>query len=137
MGKLYISYPMVESIKEISIEKQQYDDFYLPLSESANYKRRVGGVSDFSDFRKITKNMWYAACNASVKQALLIVSFGNKSDYQKYIEQVGQKQIYDAQKKRFVQLNNAIGILNSVPLFLIEYYGETFWNMVVTDSASM
>lgn len=36
----------------------------------------------------------------------------------------------DAQKEKFIDENRVIGILNSIPLFLIEYYDESFWNMI-------
>lgn len=41
LGKLYISYPMVEAIREISVEIQDYKTFYLPLGECAFYRRRL------------------------------------------------------------------------------------------------
>ena len=33
LGKLYVSYPMVEAIKEISADTRDYRTFYLPLAE--------------------------------------------------------------------------------------------------------
>ncbi len=130
LGKLYVSYPMVESIKEISVHSQKYKTFYLPLQECSNYKETVGGPSDYGDFRYITKEMWYIACNASRKRASVIVSFREEKDYGLFLENISQNSIYDAQKERFIEENRAIGILNSVPLFLIEYYDETFWKMI-------
>lgn len=43
---------------------------------------------------------------------------------------VSQEKIYDAQKDVFINQNRAIGILSSVPLFLIEYYDEMFWEKI-------
>lgn len=130
LGKLYISYPMVESIKEISVEKQDYNTFYLPLEECGNYKERVGGLSDYGDFRHITKKMWYAACNASRKRASVIVAYKEEADYWDFLINMSQEKIYDAQKDKFIEGNQAIGILNSIPLFLIEYYDESFWEII-------
>lgn len=130
LGKLYISYPMVEAIKEISAEKQDYRTFYLPLEECAAYKKAVKGASDYGDFRYITKRMWFIACNASRKRASVIVSYKEEKDYRNFIANMSQKQIYDAQKDIFIHKNQAIGILSSIPLFLIEYYDESFWEMI-------
>lgn len=130
LGKLYVSYPMVESIKEISVQSQKYGTFYLPLQECSIYKETVGGPSDYSDFRYITKKMWYAACNASRKRASVIVSSREETDYGRFLQNISQSSIYDAQKERFIEENHAIGILNSVPLFLIEYFDETFWRKI-------
>lgn len=124
LGKLYISYPMIESIKEISIKNQDYTTLYLPLEECADYKQRVGGVSDYGDFRYITKEMWCTACEASRKRACLIVLLRSSCSYQEFIEELSQEKIYEAQKEHYIARNKMIAILNSVPLFLLEYYGE-------------
>ena len=134
LGKLYVSYPMVEAIKEISMDMQDYRTFYLPLDECENYKEKTGGISDYGDFRHITKEMWYIACNASRKRAAVIVTCKEEKDYPKFIENMSQEKIYDAQRNRFINFNRAIGILSSVPLFLIEYYDEAFWQMTVQPS---
>lgn len=130
LGKLYISYPMVEAIREISVEMQDYKTFYLPLIECAAYKETVGGASDYGDFRHITKEMWYIACNASRRRASIIVSYREEENYRNFIENISQKKIYEAHKYTFIHKNQAIGILSSIPLFLIEYYDENFWKAI-------
>ncbi|MBQ4536909.1 MAG: hypothetical protein II994_04760 [Lachnospiraceae bacterium] len=133
-GKLYISYPMIESLKDISFCEQNYNTFYLPLADCANYKEIVGGASDYSDFRNISKEMWYAACNASRRRASLIVLFKEKSNFSEFVKGVTQEKIYTSLKYNFIQNNNQLGVLNSVPLFLIEYYGEPFWLLLKSNS---
>lgn len=130
-GKLYISYPMIESLKDISINFCNYNSFYLPLDDIANYKKISGGKSDFKNFRNITEKMWYIACNASRKRASLIVQSKEECTYKEFMDILTQERIYIAQKERFIQMNFMIGILNSVPLFLLEYYGVSFWNRIV------
>lgn len=133
LGKLYISYPMVEAIKEISIQNQEYSTFYLPLEECEDYKKITGGVSDYCDYKKITKKMWYIACNASRKRASMIVTYNDACSYHEFEGNVTQKRIYNCQKRLFIKENRMIGILSSIPLFLIEYYDETFWSLMVRE----
>lgn len=128
LGKLYISYPMIEALREISIEKQDYKTLYLPLAECGNYKELVGGASDYGNFKKVSKEMWYIACNASRKRAALIVSYNDECSYDDFLKMVTQDKIYDSQKTLFIRENKMIGILSSIPLFLIEYYDEKFWD---------
>lgn len=130
LGKLYISYPMVESIKEISVCKQDYERLYLTLDECRGYKESVGNRTDYSDYRRITKKMWNIACNASRKRASLIVSYKGNCGYDEFLKKMTQEKIYEAQKSHFIQENRMIGILNSIPLFLIEYYDEDFWHLI-------
>lgn len=130
LGKLYISYPMVEALKEISVAGHDYKTFYLPLEECGNYKKTVGGMSDYADFRHISKEMWHIACDASRKRASIIVSYREEQNYRDFIENMSQEKIYEAQKDRFIRENGVIGILSAIPLFLIEYYDETFWERI-------
>lgn len=133
LGKLYISYPMVEALKEISVAGRDYKTFYLPLEECGNYKKAVGGMQDYADFRHISKEMWYIACDASRRRASVIVSYKEEENYQDFIENVSQEKIYEAQSSRFIRDNRVIGILSAIPLFLIEYFDETFWRRIQTS----
>ncbi len=130
LGKLYISYPMVESIRDISVCSRDYNTFYLPLSECKNYKEIVGGKSAYGNYRNISKELWYIACNASRKRASLIATYGEINSYSIFLEQASQYRIYKRQKEVFIKENKVIGILNAIPLFLIEYYDDKFWDSI-------
>lgn len=132
-GKLYVSYPMVESIREIRKETAEYKRLYMPLENTPNYKHSFFEKSDYGNYTAITKEMWDIACYASVKQANLIVSKKAECSYEEFIKKLTQLDIYHAQKLYYIQ--NASGerllaILNSVPLFLVEYFDVDFWNRV-------
>lgn len=135
-GKLYVSYPMVESIKEIKKDSAEYKRLYIPLADTPDYKRRFFEKSDYGNYAEITKEMWDNACKASVKQANLIVYQKAECNYEEFINNLTQRDIYHAQKKYYI---NAVGekllaILNSLPLFLLEYFAVDFWNRVVTEN---
>ena len=128
-GKLYISYPMVESIKEISVQHLAYNRLYLMLDEIQDYKSSLGTKSDYGNYSTITKEMWIIACRASLKRASLIVRNTEYCTYEQFIKHVTQLEIYHAEKQYYI--NNPSGyylaILNSIPLFLLEYFNEDFY----------
>lgn len=126
-GKLYISYPMVEAIKTVSLQNKTYSNFYIAIDESAEYKKNVGNYLEFANYSKFTKEMWMILCEASRKQASLIVTYKYISDYYEFIKTITQKKIYAAQKELFIHQNKCIAVLNSIPLFLIEYFKIEFW----------
>lgn len=131
-GKLYLSYPMIESFREISSEGECYKAPYVPLAEVKDYKRHVSESLEFQDFRHITKDKWEVACRASVKRAHLIINSKDEiPTYHYFIHKLTQRHIYKAQLEKYVRLNNAVGVLNGVPLFLLEYFDESFWDNVV------
>lgn len=128
-GKLYISYPMVESIKEIDMEQMEYKRLYVLFDDSPKYKHSFGTKTDYGSYSRITKYMWEIACAASVKQASLIVRDSEKCTYEQFINEVSQIDIYHAQKAKYINNSNGafVAVLNSIPLFLVEYFDDRFW----------
>lgn len=131
LGKLYVSYPMIEAIKEIDIKTRDYKNLYLPLHEIARYKQSFYSQSDFNNYNHMNEEHWLAACEASRKQAGLLVNDSCSCTYDYFIQNLGQEKIYFYQKQKYINNGYFLCILNSVPLFLLEYYGEDFWNRVV------
>ncbi|QUO20682.1 hypothetical protein KFE18_08525 [Clostridiaceae bacterium Marseille-Q4143] len=132
-GKLYISYPMIESLKEISKDKEEYKRLFITLESMPRYKHLFFEKSDYEKFSSLTEEMWGAACRASVKQAGLIVRKKTKCTYKEFIEELNQLNIYHAQKEMYINApeERILAILNSVPLFLLEYFEERFWSGVI------
>lgn len=131
-GKLYVSYPMVESIKEIDVETKDYKNLYLPLNEVSEYKRSFCSQSDYNNYSRIDKTYWLIACDASRKRACLLATYSSSSTYEYFIHNLGQEAIYLHQKQNYINNGHLLCILNSVPLFLLEYYGEDLWNQATS-----
>lgn len=138
-GKLFVSYPMIEAIKEIDAQSASYKKLYIPLADIDKYKHSFQEKSDYADYSALDKRMWYAACLASIKQASLITRFCEQCTYNEFINNIKQYDIYQAEKNYYI--NNAderlLAVLNSVPLFLIEYFEETFWNEVYDTNRAL
>lgn len=132
LGKLYVSYPMIESIKDISIENKDYKELYIEIKDSSVYKSLMGGSKDFSNYAQITRSMWLIACEASRKRATLIVTYGEDISYEDFLFVVTQEKIYETQRELYVKNNGCIAILNAIPLFLLEYFEKDFWIEVVS-----
>lgn len=134
-GKLYVSYPMVESIKEIDKETSEYKRLYMPLENIPNYKHSFFERSDYGNYSVITREMWDIACYATLKQANLIVWKKGKCTYDEFIQNLTQLNIYHAQKIYYINApeEKFLAILNSIPLFLLEYFDVSFWNYITTN----
>lgn len=132
LGKLYVSYPMIESIREISTEAKNYKNLYLPLDEISKYKQSVFSNSDFNNYNCIDEKSWLIACDASQKRASLLVKYNSLCTYDYFIHNLSQEKLYSSQKQNYINNGHMLCILNSVPLFLLEYYDEDFWNRVIS-----
>ena len=130
LGKLYVSYPMLESIKEIDLETKDYRTLYLALDEILDYKQSVFSRSDFNNYNRLDQVHWFIACNASRKRASLLAKQNSLCTYDYFIHNLNQDKLYFYQKKNYINNGHLLCILNSVPLFLLEYYQEEFWDNV-------
>lgn len=133
LGKLYISYPMIESIQEINIQTKDYRNLYLPLDEISNYKHSFFSQSDFKKYNSLSKAHWLIACNASRKRASLLAKYNSSCTYDYFIHNLNQENLYLYQKKNYINNGHLLCILNSVPLFLLEYFEEDFWNQATAS----
>lgn len=132
LGKLYVSYPMIESLKEIDVITKNYKNLYLPLDEIPQYKRNFSTQSDFDNYSHIDEMHWLIACHASYKRASLLVKYNSLCTYDYFIHHLGQEQLYLSQKNHYINNGHLLCILNSVPLFLLEYFQEDFWNRAIS-----
>lgn len=117
-GKLYISYPMVESIKHLKDEV----DFKLVTAEcKSNYKKLVSSNSnlDLHDFRFFSEDHWIKIIEQHSKKANFIIN----DDFSFPNEIMEQSEIFNHQKLKFIVPHNKVAVLSSFPLFLLEYYG--------------
>lgn len=130
LGKLYVSYPMIESIKEIDVNAKDYKNLYLSLDEISKYKQCFCSKSDYDNYNSIDEEHWLIACDASRKRAGLLVRYSSLCTYNYFIHNLDQEKLYFYQKQNYINNGRLLCILNSVPLFLLEYYGEDFWNQV-------
>ena len=130
LGKLYISYPMIESIKDVDIKTKDYKTLYISLDGISKYKQGFSHYSDYSNYRIIEERNWLIACDASRKRASLLVRFDSICTYDYFIHNLNQEKLYLYQKQNYIYNGHFLCILNSVSLFLLEYFQEDFWDRV-------
>ena len=142
-GKLYINYPMVESIRYFKnlLPDNDYKDYTVEASIDGAFKALVNAEScyknlDFICFGinksldlKIPENQnkiqsiqenWITVKEINVKKAYFICTGSYSVPQEK--SAISQQHIFDNQLNKYVNKNRRIAILNAFPLFLYEYY---------------
>lgn len=142
-GKLYVNYPMFESIKctgklpdehfyEYKVTRQDCSDFknyitktydfykstdfmQFPMDKKSNKLRPIT-----KEFEKTVKENWDYLKEQNIKKANYICCGIN--DYPENKTVVNQKNILDSQLEKYVLPGNEVSILNAFPLFLYEYF---------------
>lgn len=137
-GKLYINYPMVESIRYTKLlPDSQYWSYTVSRDSCASFKKISDSFSDYQslDFiclpsrREPTesellrcRNNWSLLKVQNVCKANYICSGQNCLPDTK--ESISHRSIFENQVKKFVNSGKGchVGILNAFPLFLYEYF---------------
>jgi hypothetical protein len=120
-GKLYISYPMVESLKHIC----NYETFKDQTTECKNnigYKGVVAkeALKDLINFTNYNLVTWKQLVNIHLRKMNYITnnSFTLPSDLKP------QLFIFSKQLEKYIIPHSTVAILSSFPVFLLDYYGN-------------
>ena len=136
-GKLYVNYPMIESIRYTkSLPDADYYRYTVTREECLNFKKMAGDFSAYSsldfiliDSRKILtelkinslKQNWNYLKEQNVSKANYVCHDQNTIPKKK--EDITQNIIFDSQLEKYVNQDDCqVAVLNSFPLFLYEYF---------------
>lgn len=128
-GKLFINYPMVESLKDYNPSKAQYQRCLVNVSDNIHYKKSVGEYTGNAHFGQYNIELWEELILYFVNKAnCLINSNFEKPEYEVYRNDFNQLTIL---RKQIEYWNgNVAFMLNSIPFFLIDYFGKDFYDSI-------
>ena len=122
-GKLYINYPMVESLKHIkSIES--FKDSKVNAKENIRYKELVNFESrnEYKQINNYSEKLWLQVINLHIMKA----NFITNDKYILPLNNISQFNIFEKQLEKYINIDNTVSVLNSFPIFLLDYYGFLF-----------
>lgn len=120
-GKLYISYPMVESLKHfIDFETFQYLKVLCKIN--VNYKKLVSEdcLKSLIQFKKYDIEVWKLLCVAHLQKMNFIVN----DIYVLPNSLILQIEIFEKQLSKYINVNSTVGVLSAFPIFLHDYFGN-------------
>ncbi|MDT8390814.1 MAG: hypothetical protein RRC34_09945 [Lentisphaeria bacterium] len=131
-GKLFVSYPMVEALKDIN-RVDDFKDFTVSafISGKKAYKKLASERTGFPVFKKFSKEDWQFIIKENEKKANLIVGGGYKTPP----VLLEQPQILYGQITTCKDPHELIGVLSAFPFFLLDYFGwETLEEKLGSES---
>jgi hypothetical protein len=134
-GKLYINYPMIESIWYVKeLPDEHHIEYTVSRDECKNFKRmarefsyydsldfillREGEMPSKEKYMRIHDN-WEHLKSMNVRKANYIVSGNNAFPVRK--NDINQISIFAGQISKYVSQNERVAILNSFPIFIYDY----------------
>lgn len=128
LGKLYISYPMAEALRDISKNTCSYGRCMVTAHENIRYKHLVKDMNDFSDYKSLSKDAWKFICKMTINKGNCLINMKKEfPTYEQFIRKFGQDQIFMKQMERYIP-HNKIAVLSAFPFFILEYYKKSVWN---------
>lgn len=120
-GKLFISYPMVESIKHIQKIKD-FKETSVNCRQNINYKSLVSEncKKKYIQINKYDKAIWKELITAHLCKVNYIVN----DDYSFPTQIYSQLEIFNHQKAKFIDKNNEVSVLSAFPIFIHDYFGN-------------
>lgn len=135
-GKLYINYPMVESIRYTKeLPDEDYRHYTVNRAQCHDFKRLARDFSFYDSFDHILfkdgekptkdkylkiKDNWKYLIEMNVSKAHLLVSGLHALPEDK--STICQQAIFGKQQSLYADQNESIAVLNSFPLFVYDYF---------------
>ena len=124
-GKLFISYPMIEAVKDFSDEIcKESDECRIRIEDFSKYKNLVSKRAAKTDFRKYDKDTWKFIINNFIVKTSCLFDKRYDYNYDFYINNVFPRSIYDKQMDKFFKVDSSVMILSAIPEFIIDYLGR-------------
>ncbi len=116
-GKLFLSYPMVESLQHIKRDVDFSETIEVSQQE---YKKiaRANCEKDFLHFNDYTKDIWNYLIDQHSKKANFVVNDTFEFPTNKF----EQLEIFNNQKEKYIDKENKVSVLSAFAIFLFDYY---------------
>lgn len=131
-GKLYISYPMVEALRDFNDrDVQNKEEWFYNTSDNSKYKDFSARRGKNLDIREYSFEIWRLIIGEFIKKVSLLYGSEEFSiAYKDYKDNISPKFIYGKEK----EFEDKVLIISAFPEFLLDYFSETLWKKCLHKS---
>lgn len=127
-GKLYISYPMVEALRDFNEgDEKNRSEWFYEMADYAEYKNFSARRKCNIDVRKYSFEIWKLIMREFIAKVSFLCSKEGEIDYKEYRDRVTPELIYLKEK----EFREKVLILSAFPEFLLDYFTERLWKCCV------
>lgn len=125
-GKLYISYPMIEAIRDwTDCGCKVITKCVLEKGDLKSYKNKTSISNPNLDVRKYSVETWRALFKNFIIRMSRLFDLSAIPEYSYYKNLMTPQAVFTNQQ-RYIK-HDRIFVLSPIPEFVLDYYGETFW----------
>ena len=129
-GKLYISYPMVEALRDFEAERcGRKDNCFVRMEEVENYKFLSAERSIYPQFKTYNFEIWRKVIEVFSMRISCLMNQTEIISYEQYMESINPLELFYLEEKEI--LENRVFILSAFPEFLLDYFGVKLWKTCV------
>ena len=129
-GKLYISYPMVEALRDFEAGKcGNGDNCFVEISDLAEYKNISSRNSLNPHFRDYNIDVWKEIIDVFSMRISCLLGNAEVISYEQYLDEASPYDIFMCEQT--LAGNNKVFIISAFPEFLVDYFGMKLWKTCV------
>lgn len=129
-GKLYISYPMVEALRDFMPGRCGIkEDCFIEKQALIDYKNISAERSLNPHFKKYDIDVWKDIIGVFAMRVFCLLELPDTMEYELYSSKATPSQIYDMEVEKGE--DHRVFILSAFPEFLIDYFGVKLWKTCV------
>ena len=135
LGKLYVSYPMAEALRDVRAGQCGCATQCLwPICDLGRYKRESAVSQDYQQHSKYTGQSWAEIMDVFAMRASCLFRAPSVFTFEDYRQSVNPRTIFDCQVPWI--RSGQIFVLSAFPEFLLDYFPRDFWarNVVQRDT---
>ncbi len=135
-GKLYISYPMVEALRDFEEGKcGKEGQCFVPIAEIGNYKFVSAERSFHPGFKDYDITVWKSLIEVFAMRLSCLVDSDSTITYEQYADAVSPVAIYRMEEEE-IQVQRVF-VLSAFPEFLLDYFGVKLWRKCVKHTGDL
>ena len=125
-GKLYISYPMVEALRDFQPgECGQETACFISMEEIKDYKRISTERAYNPNFKEYDIELWKEIVNVFAMRVSCLLDLPRTLEYEQYRDVVTPSKIYALESGE--NQEQRVFVLSAFPEFLADYFGMQLW----------
>ena len=126
MGKLYISYPMIEAFRDWEETCGTVTSCFWKISNLDQYKTGSASKIFNNDVRHYDKETWKEVIKNFILRVSCLFDLETVPSYNYFRERITPQEIYKQERDKYICSGNVF-VLSAIPEFVLDYFDQVFW----------